>query len=63
MFKTLLWLVQNLDTEKISLAVIVSENENRASRHLKQCASERKIAMMVSVFPPLFNFLFYTFIN
>ncbi|XVF41062.1 hypothetical protein PTKIN_Ptkin01aG0249900 [Pterospermum kingtungense] len=47
-FKTLLWLVQNLDTEKISMAVIVSENDNRASRHLRQCASERKIPMMPS---------------
>ncbi|XWS65446.1 hypothetical protein CRYUN_Cryun05aG0113200 [Craigia yunnanensis] len=47
-FKTLLWLVQNLDTEKISLAVIVSEDENWASRHLRHCASERKIPMMSS---------------
>ncbi|XVF24521.1 hypothetical protein REPUB_Repub13aG0135300 [Reevesia pubescens] len=47
-FKTLMWLVQNLDSEKISLAVIVSENENRASRHLRHCALERKIPMMPS---------------
>ncbi|KAL4387956.1 hypothetical protein GQ457_09G026840 [Hibiscus cannabinus] len=47
-FRTLLWLIQNLDSEKISLAVIVSEGENRASRHLRQCASERKIPMMPS---------------
>ncbi|GMI80432.1 hypothetical protein HRI_001712500 [Hibiscus trionum] len=47
-FRTLLWLIQNLDAEKISLAVIVSEGENRASRHLRQCASERKIPMMPS---------------
>ncbi|KAK8662043.1 hypothetical protein V6N13_091631 [Hibiscus sabdariffa] len=47
-FRTLLWLIQNLDSEKISLAVIVSEGENRASRHLRECASERKIPMMPS---------------
>ncbi|KAE8717874.1 Detected protein of unknown function [Hibiscus syriacus] len=47
-FGTLLWLIQNLDDEKISLAVIVSEGENRASRHLRQCALERKIPMMPS---------------
>ncbi|XP_022744940.1 uncharacterized protein LOC111295636 isoform X2 [Durio zibethinus] len=47
-FKTLMWLAQNLDTEKISLAVIVSEEENRASRHLRHCASERNIPMMPS---------------
>lgn len=48
MFKTLLWLLQNLDNEKISLAVIVSEGESKASRHLRHCASERKIPMMPS---------------
>ncbi|OMO61166.1 hypothetical protein CCACVL1_23715, partial [Corchorus capsularis] len=47
-FKTLLWLDQNLDNEKISLAVIVSDDESRASRHLRQCASEKKIPMMPS---------------
>ncbi|KAE8712007.1 hypothetical protein F3Y22_tig00110266pilonHSYRG00140 [Hibiscus syriacus] len=47
-FGTLLWLIQNLDAEKICLAVIVSEGENRASRHLRQCALERKIPMMWS---------------
>ncbi|EOY19617.1 Uncharacterized protein TCM_044754 isoform 1 [Theobroma cacao] len=47
-FKTLLWLLQNLDNEKISLAVIVSEGESKASRHLRHCASERKIPMMPS---------------
>ncbi|KAK5794911.1 uncharacterized protein LOC108489549 isoform X1 [Gossypium arboreum] len=47
-FKTLLCLIQNLDAEKISMAVIVCEGENRASRHLRQCASERTIPMMPS---------------
>ncbi|XP_058226029.1 uncharacterized protein LOC131334795 isoform X5 [Rhododendron vialii] len=45
-FKTLQWLVQNLDASKISVGAIVTEDENRASRHLKYCASERKIPMM-----------------
>ncbi|XP_039036132.1 uncharacterized protein LOC120172848 [Hibiscus syriacus] len=52
-FGTLLWLIQNLDSEKISLAVIFSEGENRASRHLRQCALERKIPTVVSVFLPI----------
>ncbi|KAL1149923.1 hypothetical protein V6Z11_A10G222900 [Gossypium hirsutum] len=47
-FKTLLCLIQNLDAEKISMAVIVCEGENRASRQLRQCASERTIPMMPS---------------
>ncbi|KAA3481434.1 BRCT domain-containing protein [Gossypium australe] len=47
-FKTLLCLSQNLDAEKISMAVVVCEGENRASRHLRQCASERTIPMMPS---------------
>ncbi|KAE8671894.1 Detected protein of unknown function [Hibiscus syriacus] len=47
-FGTLLWLIQNLDSEKISLAVIFSEGENRASRHLRQCALERKIPTVPS---------------
>lgn len=46
-FKTLQWLVQNLDANKISVGAIVAEDENRASRHLKYCAMERKIPMMV----------------
>ncbi|GLT46010.1 hypothetical protein SLA2020_198010 [Shorea laevis] len=45
-FKTLQWLVQSLDSEKISLGVIVAEDESRASRHLRHCASERKIPVM-----------------
>nr|XP_024927018.1 uncharacterized protein LOC107410322 isoform X3 [Ziziphus jujuba var. spinosa] len=45
-FKALHWLVNRLDKEKISLGVIVAEDENRASRHLRQCALEWKIPMM-----------------
>lgn len=45
-FKTLNWLVHNLDSEKISLGVIVAENENTASRHLRYCALERKIPVV-----------------
>ena len=47
-FKTLQCLVQSLDTESISVGAIVAEDESRASRHLRLCASERKIPMMVS---------------
>ncbi|CAK9162702.1 unnamed protein product [Ilex paraguariensis] len=45
-FKTLQWLVQSLDAEKISMGYIVAEDESRASRHLKHCALEQKIPMM-----------------
>ncbi|KAF3434237.1 hypothetical protein FNV43_RR25340 [Rhamnella rubrinervis] len=45
-FKALHWLVRRLDKEKISLGVIVAEDENRVSRHLRQCAFEQKIPMM-----------------
>ncbi|KAI8546019.1 hypothetical protein RHMOL_Rhmol07G0083100 [Rhododendron molle] len=59
-FKTLQWLVQNLDSNKISVGAIVAEDENRASRHLKYCATERKIPIMVgrqqnTVLPPPLN--------
>ncbi|KAG8480734.1 hypothetical protein CXB51_025411 [Gossypium anomalum] len=47
-FKTLLCLIQNLGAEKISMAVIVCEGENRVSRHLRQCASKRMIPIMPS---------------
>ncbi|KAK2634396.1 hypothetical protein Ddye_029188 [Dipteronia dyeriana] len=47
-FKTLHWLVQSLETEKISVAAIVAEDERRVSRHLRHCASERKIPMMTA---------------
>ncbi|CAK7336462.1 unnamed protein product [Dovyalis caffra] len=45
-FKTLQSLVESLDSEKISMGAIVAENENWALRHLRHCASERKIPMM-----------------
>ena len=48
MCKTLQSLVQSLDTESISVGVIIAEDESRVSRHLRVCASERKIPMMVS---------------
>lgn len=49
MYKSLQWLVQSLEKKKISVCVIVAEDENRATRHLKKCASEQKIAVMVSI--------------
>ncbi|KAM1175984.1 hypothetical protein ACFX19_028919 [Malus domestica] len=45
-FKTLQWLVHSLDKEKVTLGAIVAEDESRTSRHLRQCASEQKIAVM-----------------
>ncbi|KAF3434232.1 hypothetical protein FNV43_RR25335 [Rhamnella rubrinervis] len=45
-FKALHWLVRRLDKEKISLGVIVAEDENRVSRHLRQCVFEQKTPMM-----------------
>ncbi|PQQ02179.1 hypothetical protein Pyn_10784 [Prunus yedoensis var. nudiflora] len=45
-FKTLQWLVHSLDKEKVSLGAIVTEDEIRTSRHLRQCASEQKIPVM-----------------
>ncbi|XP_059282924.1 uncharacterized protein LOC132036580 isoform X2 [Lycium ferocissimum] len=44
-FKTLLELVQNRDSEKIVTGVIITENERSASRHLKHCASEGNISI------------------
>lgn len=49
-FKTLQWLVRSLDTEKISVGAIIAEDKIRASRHLRHCASEHKIPMMVSAY-------------
>ncbi|PON97517.1 BRCT domain containing protein [Trema orientale] len=45
-FKTLHWLVHSLDKKQICVGAIVTEDENMASRHLRQCASERQIPMM-----------------
>lgn len=55
MFKTLQWLVQSLDNEKIFVGAIIAEDESRVSRHLKHCASEREIPMMVSTCFTLYN--------
>jgi hypothetical protein len=54
-FKTLQWLVQSLDNEKICVGAIVAEDESRVSRHLKHCALEREIPMMVSTCFALFT--------
>ncbi|KAJ4846439.1 hypothetical protein Tsubulata_037278 [Turnera subulata] len=45
-FKTLQRLFQSLDAERISTGAIVAEDWGRALRHLRFCASERKIPMM-----------------
>jgi hypothetical protein len=47
-FKTLQWLVQNFDNKKIYVGAIVADDKSRVSRHLKHCASEREIPIMVS---------------
>lgn len=47
-FKSLQGLVQNLETGRISLAVLVAEEESCASRHLRHCAMEQNIHVMVS---------------
>lgn len=48
MFKTLHWLVHSLDKKQVSVGAIVTEDENMTSRHLRQCAGEQQISMMVS---------------
>ncbi|KAF5196360.1 hypothetical protein FRX31_014055 [Thalictrum thalictroides] len=45
-FKTLQWLVRSLKSGKISMGVIVVEDEVSASRHLRHCALEQKLPMM-----------------
>ncbi|KAK1428591.1 hypothetical protein QVD17_17429 [Tagetes erecta] len=45
-FKTFHWLVKSLYSKKVSLGVIVMEDENGISRQLKQCAFEQKVPMM-----------------
>ncbi|XP_047945788.1 uncharacterized protein LOC125192293 isoform X2 [Salvia hispanica] len=42
-FKTLQGLIQTLETGKISMAVLVAEEESCASRHLRQCAMDQNI--------------------
>lgn len=48
MFRTLRWLLHSRDKTKISFGAIVAEEDNNASRHLKHCAFEQNITMMVS---------------
>ncbi|KAF5742467.1 hypothetical protein HS088_TW09G00516 [Tripterygium wilfordii] len=48
-FKTLQSLVQRLDTGKVSIGAIVAEDESRVSRHLRQCACERKIPIVSAI--------------
>ncbi|KAI3445176.1 hypothetical protein Pfo_001841 [Paulownia fortunei] len=44
-FKTLQRLVQTLEAERISMGVVVADEESCASRHLKHCALEQNIPM------------------
>ncbi|XP_073022325.1 uncharacterized protein [Primulina eburnea] len=44
-FNTLQRLIQNLEVGRISIGVVVAEDENHASRHLKQCALENNVSM------------------
>lgn len=48
MFKTLQWLIEDLDNKKIFIGAIIAEDESTVSRQLKHCAAEREILMMVS---------------
>ncbi|KAG2671924.1 hypothetical protein I3760_13G015600 [Carya illinoinensis] len=45
-FKTLQWLIKDLDNKKIFIGAIIAEDESRVSRQLKHCAAEREILMM-----------------
>ena len=45
----------SLDNEKIFVGAIVAEDESRVSRHLKHCALEQEIPMMVSTCFALFT--------
>ncbi|XP_073144418.1 uncharacterized protein [Henckelia pumila] len=44
-FNTLQRLIQNLEVGRISIGVVVVEDENHASRHLRQCALENNVSM------------------
>ncbi|KAF9597803.1 hypothetical protein IFM89_021888 [Coptis chinensis] len=50
-FKTLQWLVHNLNNGRVSLGAIVIEDENGACRHLRHYALEQKLPMMHSTTP------------
>ncbi|KAF9597315.1 hypothetical protein IFM89_017175, partial [Coptis chinensis] len=45
-FKTLQWLVHDLNNGRVSLGAIVIEDENGACRHLRHYALEQKLPMM-----------------
>uniref|UniRef100_A0A7C9FIS0 BRCT domain-containing protein n=2 Tax=Opuntia streptacantha TaxID=393608 RepID=A0A7C9FIS0_OPUST len=45
-YRSLHWLVQSLQSKKISLGAVVTEDKNRAARHLKKCAAEQKIPVV-----------------
>jgi hypothetical protein len=47
-FKTLQWLVRSTDEERTLMGAIVVEEKATMSRHLKSCALERDIPIMVS---------------
>lgn len=47
-FKTLQGLIQTLETGRISMGVVVADEESCASRHLRHCAMEQNIPMTVS---------------
>lgn len=44
-FKTLQGLIQTLETGRISMGVVVADEESCASRHLRHCAMEQNIPM------------------
>ncbi|XP_010672197.2 uncharacterized protein LOC104888808 isoform X1 [Beta vulgaris subsp. vulgaris] len=45
-YKSLQWLAQSSEKKKVDFGVIVTEDESRATRHLKKCASEQNIAVV-----------------
>ncbi|XP_065868815.1 uncharacterized protein [Euphorbia lathyris] len=45
-FRTLQRLFQSLDGDKISVGAIIAEDDNKVSRHLKHCASERELVIL-----------------
>ncbi|KAL9250197.1 hypothetical protein AKJ16_DCAP14872 [Drosera capensis] len=45
-FKSLQWMLQSLEKKKISLGVIVTDNQMSVSRHLRTCATELEIPIL-----------------
>ncbi|XP_071690186.1 uncharacterized protein [Rutidosis leptorrhynchoides] len=45
-FKAFHWLVKSIESKKVSVGIIVVEDENGVSRQLKQCALEQEVCMM-----------------